>query len=417
MLNYNPSFSANTADQQTQRYDYLSGKYSVFDTSLSNQFDNKVRTQNGGVTLRFNKKENMLIFGLAAQHTRLASDQLFPVQAAVNKPFFNILPNAMVRFKLSAQSNLRIIYRTSTNAPSVNQLQNVINNNNPLFLSTGNEALAQQYTHSIITRFQTINTKKATSFFANLFIQNTQDYISNAIYTAASDSLLAPGIKLFRGAQLSKPVNVAGYWNIRSFFTLGLPLKFIKSNLNLNAGVTYARTPGLVNNVANISQNYNYNLGFVLGSNISERVDFTVNYAANINEVRNSIRPDLNNNFFSQSAGIALNLQSKSGWVLRNDVSNQLYKGLTDGFNQSYWLWNASVAKKFLKDDRADLRLTVFDLLNQNQSINRVATETYVEDVQTQVLRQYFMLTFTWQVRNFGKAPAAPNRERWQNRF
>jgi predicted GIY-YIG superfamily endonuclease len=414
MFNYNPSFSLNTADQQTRRYDKVSGKYALFDTSLSNQFDNRVRTHNGGINLRFNKNENMLMMGLAVQSTQLNSEQVFPVSTVVDKPFFNLLPNAMVRVKLSSKSNLRIQYRAATNTPSVTQLQNVINNNNPLFLSTGNANLKQQYTHSLITRFQMVNTKTATSFFGNLYVQNTRGYVSNATFTAASDSSLAPGITLFRGSQLSKPVNLDGYWNLRSFFTLGLPLKFIKSNLNLNAGAAYSRMPGIVNNQPNISQTYNYNLGLVLGSNISELVDFTLSYSANINNVKNSIQPALNNNYFSQSAGLALNLQTKKGWVLRNDVSNQLYKGLTDGFNQQYWLWNASIAKKFLKDDRGDLRLTVFDLLNQNQSISRVATETYVEDLQTQVLRQYFMLTFTWQVRNFGKAPAGNNNQRRQ---
>ncbi|NJO24922.1 MAG: outer membrane beta-barrel protein [Bacteroidia bacterium] len=95
--------------------------------------------------------------------------------------------------------------------------------------------------------------------------------------------------------------------------------------------------------------------------------------------------------------------------MLNNDVSNQNYSGLTDGFNQNYWLWNMAVAKKFLKDQKGELRLSVFDLLNQNQSITRTTTESYIEDVNTKVLKQYFMLTFTLNLRNFGKAPARSN--------
>jgi hypothetical protein len=52
----------------------------------------------------------------------------------------------------------------------------------------------------------------------------------------------------------------------------------------------------------------------------------------------------------------------------------------------------------------------VFDLLKQNRSISRTVTEVYVEDVQSQVLRQYFMLTFTYKLRNFGNAKAAASR-------
>ncbi|HEX6333173.1 MAG TPA: hypothetical protein VFZ78_03040, partial [Flavisolibacter sp.] len=67
-------------------------------------------------------------------------------------------------------------------------------------------------------------------------------------------------------------------------------------------------------------------------------------------------------------------------------------------------LWNMSIGKKFLKDRKGELKLGVFDLLKQNQSIARNITESYIEDVQSQVLRQYFMLTFTYNLRNFGTA-------------
>ena len=49
---------------------------------------------------------------------------------------------------------------------------------------------------------------------------------------------------------------------------------------------------------------------------------------------------------------------------------------------------------------------TVFDLLKQNQSISRTVVDTYIQNVQNLVLKQYFMLTFTYTLKNFGKAPA-----------
>jgi vacuolar-type H+-ATPase subunit D/Vma8 len=69
------------------------------------------------------------------------------------------------------------------------------------------------------------------------------------------------------------------------------------------------------------------------------------------------------------------------------------------------------VGKKLLKDQKGELRLNVFDLLGQNQSIQRNVTERYVEDAQNMVLQRYFMLTFTYNLRNFGTAAArAANR-------
>ncbi|HYE54795.1 MAG TPA: outer membrane beta-barrel protein, partial [Chitinophagaceae bacterium] len=285
---------------------------------------------------------------------------------------------------------------------SVRQLQDVINIRNILFPSTGNPELQQDYNHTLVTRYSFTNSVKRTSFFANVFVTNTQNYITNASYVVKSDSTLSNSIVLRQGARLTKPVNLDGYWSIRSFLTFGLPLNFMKSNLNMNAGVGYTRTPGMIDNVKNMSNNYNYNIGAVVASNISEYVDFTVSYSANFFVIRNSIQPDLNDNYFNHTAGVQLNLLSKNGWLFQNDLNNQMFRGLSGGFNQNYWLWNMAVGKKFLKDQKGELRLSVFDLLKQNQAINRVATESYIEDVQNDVLQQYFMLTFSYRLRNFG---------------
>jgi len=411
-LNYNPSFQNNNADQETFNYDNGSSKYSILDTSLSNKFHNTYNTQNTGITYRIGDRNNMVAAGISYQYSELKSDQVFPQVSQINNTYNNILGNIFSHFKLSSKSNLRIIYRSTVSSPSVTQLQNVINNSNQFFYSTGNPDLQQQHTNNIITRYIYTNSPKSQSFFANLFFQNINNYITNATYTAKRDSALSNSVILYKGSQISKPVNVNGYINARSFFTFGMPIKFLKSNLNWNAGFSYAKQPGLLNNVSNISNAYNYNLGAVLSSNISEYIDFTLSYAANINQVKNSIQPSLNNNYFTQSAGISANLLTKKGLFFNNDLSNEYYKGLSGGYNTNYWLWNMAIGQKFLKNEMGELKLSVFDLLKQNKSITRNVTDSYIQDVKNQVLQQYFMLTFTYKLKTFGKGKPVNNNER-----
>jgi hypothetical protein len=60
-----------------------------------------------------------------------------------------------------------------------------------------------------------------------------------------------------------------------------------------------------------------------------------------------------------------------------------------------------------------ELKLSVFDLLNQNKSITRNVTESYIQDQTNEVLRQYFMLTFTYKLKTFGKGkPMTNDRQR-----
>jgi hypothetical protein len=411
-FSYSPSFSKNSADQQTFEFDAAGGKYTTFKENLSNKFDNITTTQNGGITYRLgNNRDNQFSAGVNLQHSRLESERIFPTTSRVDQTFTNILPSLMWSKKIATRSNIRVFYRASTNFPSVTQLQDVVNNTNELRKSVGNPNLKQSYNHFLSGRYTFTNTLKGQSFFANLFLQAQQDYITNATYIAQQDSIIQAGSVLKKGAQLTKPVNMDGYKSFRSFFTFSQPVKFIKSNINLSTGFSYSRLPGLINIASTMTDNFTYSGGIGLASNISEYMDFNLSYNVNFNNAKSSIG-EQDNKYVNQSAGIQTNFLTKSGWFLQNDISNQSYTGMSDGFNQSYWLWNAGIGKKFLKSKAAELKLSVFDLLKQNQSISRTVEANYIEDIQSQVLQQYFMLTFTYSLKNFGTGRASPGVER-----
>jgi hypothetical protein len=407
-FDYTPSIQKNKADQQTFSYD--GQKYTKFDTTLSNLFDNTITTNNAGLNYRLGKSRNeQLSFGLNFQQSKLQSQRIFPTTVSVNQTFTNILPNLMWQKKISVSSNIRMFYRASTNFPSVSQLQDVVNLSNPVRVSSGNPDLKQSYTHFLSSRYSYTNSKTSKSFFANLLFQQAGDYISSATYVATKDSVIQQNIILKRGSQLTKPINLDGYKNLRTFFTYSMPIKLIKTTLNLNAGFSYSKLPGIVNNNKTITNSYAYNTGVVFASNISEYIDFNLSYSANFNDSKTNTSNSTATKYINQSAGVQVNLLSKSGWFLQNDVSGNTYSGLSDGFNQNFWLWNAAIGKKILKKKEAELKLSVFDLLKQNQSIVRTVTGSYIEDAQTQVLNQYFMLTFTYKLKNFGSAPANQN--------
>jgi hypothetical protein len=414
-LNYNPSFTKNKADQQTFQYDAIGKNYSLFDTRLSNKFNNTYNTQNAGITYRMGNRDNQFSAGVSVQNSNLQSDQVFPKTVTVSKSFNNILPNLQLRRKLSAKSSINVFVRTSVNAPSVTQLQNVENTNNSLQYNTGNPDLKQQYTTSIVTRYTYTNTLKGQSFFANVFLQQANNYIANSNYIASHDSILPSGIKLPQGVTLTKPVNLNGYMHIRSFLTYGSPIKFIKSNINFNTGISYNKLPGFTNYTKIITDNYTYNGGVVISSNISQYVDFNVSWNTSYNVIVQ--QPD--NNYNTLSGAIQFNLLSKKGWFFQNDLNNQTYHYKSSSIpDQNFWLWNMGAGKKFLKDQKGELKLSVFDLLKQNKSISRTVTENYIEDVQSRVLQQYFMLTFTYKLKNFGTAAARnANRQRDREEF
>lgn len=403
LFNYTPSYTKNTADKETDNFDSFLSEYSQLDTALSNKYDNTYITQKAGASYRLSKKKFNFMSGVNFQHAALYGDQIFPATFNMNRTFESFLPQAMFNYKFSTIENIRIIYRTSTTAPSISQLQNVVNNSNTLLLSTGNPDLAQDYEHTLIIRYGKTNKEKGKGFFIFFYGNYVRDYIGNSSFTASADTNIAEGITLKDGSQLTRPVNLDGYWNARAFVTYAIPLTKLKVNLNLNSGFTLSHTPALINGDLNMADNYTLSKGVVIASNISENVDFTLSTTGNYSIVKNSLESTLNDNYYYQTSAVKLNLVFLKNFVFNTTVNYTLYSGISQSYNQDYCLWNASVGYKFLKNQSLELKAGVFDILNQNNSISRNVTDTYIEDSQSNVLNRYIMFNLTYTLRNFKK--------------
>ena len=71
-------------------------------------------------------------------------------------------------------------------------------------------------------------------------------------------------------------------------------------------------------------------------------------------------------------------------------------------------MWNASLSKQFLKNKAGELKLTVYDILNQNKSITRSIGENYFEDNSTNVIRRYFLISFIYNLNRMANRNQMP---------
>lgn len=400
-FDHNISYTLSTSDREVNAYDKKTDTYTILKQTLSSVFDNTYLTNRSGISYRLRGKSGFFNMGATYQNAQLGSEQTYPLAQNVKYSFNSILPNAMFNYRFKDKSNIRIFYRASTNAPSVNQLQGVINNSNPTQLSTGNPDLKQDYSHSLSFRYGATNAKTARNMMLYLNLGLSNNAITQSTFIADKDYQLAKDIILFKGSQLTKPVNLDGQMSLRSFVSYGLPISKLKSNLNFNAGVSYSKTPNLINEIKSFTNSYSINGGGVLSSNISEKIDFTLSYSPTYSIVKNTAQTSLNSSYIFQNTSMKINWLFGKGFLFQTEVINQAYSGLGTGFNQNFTLWNAGFGYKFLKKQAGELRLNVFDLLKQNNSIARNVSTAYIEDARNQVLTRYFMLTFTYNLKNF----------------
>ncbi|MDO1445243.1 outer membrane beta-barrel protein [Rhodocytophaga aerolata] len=406
-IEYEIGNRVNDSDKRTFDFSEQYLDYRLLNIPLSNTFRSEYLTQETEVGYQYNTKKIRFEVEASYQHAQLKNDQLFPKEYTMDRTFKSILPSVELNYKFSQSKNLEFDYRTWTNEPSVSQLQDVIDNSNPLQLRSGNPNLNQSYHNWLRGRYRSHNTETNRSVFVSVESEIINNYISNSTFIADQPTILEEGIELQRGSQLTRPVNLDGYWSVRSFASYGQPIGFIKSNFNVRGSVNFSRRPGMINEEINLANTNNFRLGMSISSNISEKLDFTLSTRSSYNIVRNSLRPALNNNFFNQSSRARLSWIIWEGIVFRTDLNHQVNTGLSAGYDNNYLLWNMSIGKKLFKNQRGEVSLNVYDLLKQNISINRNVTELYVEDVQSNVLQQYFMLTFTYNIRRFSTGASA----------
>lgn len=401
-FSYRGSYKQDESDKLTRDFNINTDNYDLQNDQLSNLFSNDYWTHSAGMGYSYNQGRDLnIMIRLNYQWAELTNDQTLPQVAQFDQSFRNVLPFAMLRWNISKQENIRIFYRTNTDLPNIEQLQNVIDNQNPLQLSIGNPDLRQSVSHNLFMRYQKTNPAKSTVFFLMGGGGITEDDVASATWLASSDNPIFDDLQIAPGAQLTRPTNLDGAWNARSFISYGFPIFRQRINTNLDMNYNYQRQPGLLNDLRNDADNHILATGITFSSNISNKIDFSLSGRPTINSTINSLQSSGDNTWFSQTSRLKINWQIWEGFVLRSDINHIYNSGLADNINQSYWLWTLAIGKKLFQNERGEIALAVNDLLKQNRNISRSVTETYIEDSRSNALQQFVMLTFTYDLRNF----------------
>ncbi len=387
---YSMSHSDNKSDRQVYDFDEKTSAYDLVNRQLTNKYANVFATQRGGISYQFRRVKYQYTLGVDMQNATLQSNNLTN-DTKLNRSFFNVLPTARFQYNLGRNRNFTLDYRTRVNAPSVNQLQPIVDNSNPLYIRRGNPDLRPELSHVVNINYRTYDQTTFHSFVASVNFTQTQNRIVNA-------TIISPS-----GAQEVKPINANGFYSLFGFLNFSRPMKWGAQtvNLSLNTNLLGTQSMSFLNDRANTAQNLSVGQGLSLNTNISEKTDLNLSGNITYSRATYSLQPQQNTNFLTNTANLRAFHRFGNRLFVQTDVYYTANSGRAAGYNQQYVLLNASLGQYLFKQKQGELRLTAFDLLNQNRSLTRTTTESYVEDVQSLVLRQYFMVSFNYSIRYF----------------
>ena len=396
-FNYNHTNNRNESDREILSSDRSTGKYVRVD---SNYFNNQTEWDRFGTNLRIVKKKYNYQLGFAMQQTTLQSVNLSK-KMFIRQKFTNFFPTASFNYQFARSRSLRFNYRGTTRQPSTSQLQDIIDSTGYPNLYQGNPALKQEFFNNISLSYNFFDIVKFRNLFAYITFSNTQNKIANSIEQR-------PG-----GLQYTTPVNVNGAFNLNGTFNIGFPIKRMQGgNFNTNTRIAYNRDVNILDRIKNYTNNVNIGEDLRLSYNYKEKLDLGIGVSVNYNSLKYTIQSNNNTSYFTHTYSADITYNMPLGFILSTDFDYTFNTGRSDGFNESYAIWNGGFAKDVLKNRRGEIKLSVFDILGQNQSVARNFGSNYVEDVQSSVLNRFFMLTFTYRLNRMGGRTIPASMER-----
>lgn len=361
----------------------------VFNPLLSNRFRRGYRYDRAGLNYMRNRKKYNLTIGAAVQNSVL-DGTLAGSEDKLSRNFTRILPAAFYNYEPGIGRNFSVEYSTSLREPSLEQLQPVVDNSDPLNVYVGNPGLKPEYAHELNLNLMRFDQFTMTTFFASLGATYVDDRITNA---ATVDSLFRRSIQ---------PVNVARDITLNGYVNFGRPIKIIKSNFNINLSSTYNRGILFVNDLENNTDRWQHSVEFNIDNRKKEKLDISAGTRLSFNSTRYSVSKSLNQRYLTQRYFADVTVFPTKQWAIGSGIDYAVYSAEAFGEQQSVPLWRAQITRYILKNRRGQIKLAAYDLLNRNVGINRSSQFNYIEEERIVSLGRYVMLTFAYSLSGFG---------------
>lgn len=381
-LEANYNFQTNNNDVNREVYD-VNGGVPEFNIPLSNKYTSNYIYNRPGLNFKMNREKYSITVGASYQMTSLKGD-LISRDVKIDRTFENLLPTVRFNYDFSSFRHLRMDYETSMQEPTIQQLQPVVDNSDPLNIYVGNPDLVPAYVHRISANYTAFNPARFINFFA--FVNSS--YMRNAIVNSQTTDPVS-------FARITQPVNVSSSKNLSANFNGGFPVKKLNSRFNIGPTATLSESITVLNGQDNTVRNKT--LGGSVRYNFTYKEIVIIDLSANLSH--QETKYDFNTpdqQYFNQTYRSELNLNFLKNYAFNTTYEYLIYSSTTTDFRETIPFLNLSVSRFMLKNNAGELKLGVNNLLDQSNSVSQSSGENYIQQSTTNNLGRYYMLSFTY---------------------
>jgi len=363
---------------------------SSLNEELSRNFENTIQLNRIGSAIRYLHDGLNISLGLGYQHFKLngslENESGLLTNSLINKTFKNVIP--FVGLSYQPQRNIRysLTLKRTAIEPSVNDLQPIVDNSNPLNIRTGNIALLPEVTNRLSLGFSKNWPLQAIRVYYNIELRSIENQFSSQVNI--DDNFVRNSI----------PINVNDGRSIENYINVSFPIVKNKITVSTRGSFDINEKNAIINDEINKTTTHFYssriNLDIVPNDNIGV-------YLSARNSLRNTayaINTAQNQKILNGNYKLVFNAKTFFGIFLNSDFNYTTFKNVQFNYQENLPIFNFSFYKQFLKKKKLELRFSAYDVFNRNRSIDQNTTANSVFTSETSTLSRYFMMSVTYNL-------------------
>jgi hypothetical protein len=388
--NYDFSYTKSLSKLSSFNAD-ANGNYTQLDALFSNDLNFDVNTHQGGLSLAYKKDKTSLTLGSKVAYSKLDQENLI-AKTTFNRNFTNFIPSINYIYSFTQQQRFTFNYTGSTRQPSINQLQPVLNNNDPLNITTGNKDLGIAFSQGFRIGYNNYKVLKERGIYMYL----SYNFISNDIINNINTNQEGFSTVTFQNLKDKTPSNFYSYIDFSS--KIGKSKWRYSVELTGNGNTNY----NVINTQLNQNTSYNVSTRFFLRKYTEKtNVEFEVSPGYQVNKSSLQSLRDGNGNTLRSSIYFGFTLPKK----LRITADgNYEFQQASSSFNTNFsqLIVNTSLEKTFLEKDNLKLSISGNDLFNQNAGFERSIFGNNITQTSFNNIQRYFLVSLAWDFSKFG---------------
>ena len=297
-------------------------------------------------------------------------------------------PSLNFSYTPNKQTMLRLGYWGRSEMPSAGQMYTIPDVTNLRESIIGNPNLRPSYQHQLFGMFRTFLPSSSQAVNIRFF----GAYTHHAVISDQSVDAKT------QRRQITYINADGGEYVLYSNGSFTTPL-FTKSlSLAVTLGSAYNYRLGRINGVTNGAHSWTLSPDLALAYSNSWlylRAKGGVRYHSGSQSLPLAASPHT----YDWRAGVDVSVSLPLDFKVESEALYTQGVGYQEPYNVSSVLWSAGLSYSFLKDQAATLRIKVYDLLNQQQSISRQVSATEISDTWSNSLGRYAMLHFIYRFR------------------